>query len=63
VAGYDDMARFTCLDMFLHPSWTLAPVESLRIYILLTSDVLLVSVLGILDSCFFFPTVLLDLSP
>jgi hypothetical protein len=45
------------------PSWTLEPVESLQIYILSTPDVLLVSVLGILDSYFSFPTVLLGSSP
>jgi hypothetical protein len=63
VAGVDDIARFTCLDMFFHSSWTLAPVESLQIYILSTPDVLLVSVLGTLDLYFSFPVVLLGSSP
>jgi hypothetical protein len=40
-----------------------APVELLQIYILPTPDVLLVSVLGILDSYFSFPAVLLGSSP
>jgi hypothetical protein len=45
------------------PSWILAPVGSLEIYTLLTPDVLLVAVLGILDLYSFLPDVLLDLGP
>jgi hypothetical protein len=42
-------------------SWILAPVGSLQIYTLLTLDVLLDAVLGILDLYSFLPDVLLDL--
>jgi hypothetical protein len=44
-------------------SWILAPVGSLQIYILLTPDVLLDAELGIPDSYFFLPVVLLGSSP
>jgi hypothetical protein len=44
-------------------SWTLAPVGSLLIYILLTPAVLRVVAFGIPDSCFFLPVVLFGLNP
>jgi hypothetical protein len=62
VADGDDIARFTCLDMFFRSFLDLALVESLQIYILSTPDVLLVYVLGTLDLYFSFPTVLLGSS-
>jgi hypothetical protein len=45
------------------PSWILAPVESLQIYILLTPDVLLDAVLDIPDLYSFLPDALIGSSP
>jgi hypothetical protein len=64
VAGGDDIARFTCLDMLFYSfldfgtGWIIA-----YIYILLIPYVLLDVVLGILDFYSFLPDVLLDLGP
>jgi hypothetical protein len=64
VAGGDDIARFTCLDIlfcsFLDFStgWIIADI-----YILLIPDVLQDAAFGILDLYFFLPDVFLGLGP
>jgi hypothetical protein len=63
VAGGDDIARFTCLDMLFCSFWTSGQVGSLQICTLLTLDVLLYFGLDILDLCSCLLDVLLVLTP
>jgi hypothetical protein len=63
VADGDDIARFTCLDMFFHFFFIWAPVESLQICKLSTLGALLAFVLDILDSCVSLLAIILGLNP
>jgi hypothetical protein len=63
VAGGDDIARFTCLDILLCFFWILAPARSLRICILSILDVLQDVAFDILDLYSFLLDVFLGSGP
>jgi hypothetical protein len=63
VAGGDDIAKFTCLDIIFCSFWTLGLAGSLRIYTLLILNVLQDVAFDILDLYSFLLDVFLGLNP